>query len=70
MPTTDIIDNTNILMASVSLLGRLAANLDELEIDRAEDLWRWRAVGETMIRDIFGTAEEWEHEAGEDDGGE
>jgi hypothetical protein len=50
------------LMASSSLREHLALRLEEAEDDKAENLWRWRAVGETMIRDIFATAGEWGRE--------
>jgi hypothetical protein len=50
------------LMASSSLLEQSAQRLDEAEDEKAEDLWRWRAVGETLIRDIFATAGEWQRE--------
>jgi hypothetical protein len=50
------------LMASSSLLEHLAQRLEEADDDKAEDLWRWRAVGKTLIRDIFATAGEWERE--------
>jgi hypothetical protein len=50
------------LMASSSLLEHLAHKLDEAEDAKAEDLWRWRAVSETLIRDVFATAGEWERE--------
>jgi hypothetical protein len=33
------------LMASSSLLEHLAQRLEESDGDKAEDLWRWRAVG-------------------------
>jgi len=51
-------------MATLELFGRLAEHLDQLEDDRADDLWRWRGTGQTLLRDIFATAEEWEVDGG------
>jgi hypothetical protein len=49
-------------MASKSLLEHFTQRLDEAEDDKAEDLWRWRAVGEALIRELSATAGHWERE--------
>ena len=51
------------LIGSLTVLTSLVQQLEDQEDDEAHCFWRWVAVGETLLNDIFRTTEEWSEQS-------
>ena len=47
------------LIGGLTVLTSLVEEVDEQGDEKASCFWRWVAVGETLLNDIFRTTEEW-----------
>jgi hypothetical protein len=63
---TSLQDGVQCLLASLTVIATLGEALEDVDDPKAEDFWRWKSTGDTLVRDIFATAQEWSDEQDSD----